>query len=81
VRVRRRSVAIRFKPRDGIELRATRRRAGRKHGVRVKVSAGGRLRNTRLRPGTVYVYRVLAVDAAGRRSPTLRLRVRTHQRR
>ena len=29
------------------------------------------------RPGTVYVYRVRAVDAAGSRSPTLRLRVRT----
>ena len=77
LRVRRRSVVIAFKVRDGIELQATRRRAGRKHRVRVKVSAGGRVRNRRLRPGTVYVYRVVAVDTAGRRSPALRLRVHT----
>ena len=81
LRVRRRSVVIVFKDRDGITLKATRRRAGRKHRVRMKVSATGRLRNRRLRPGTVYVYSVRAVDAAGFRSPTLRLRVRTHGRR
>jgi hypothetical protein len=81
LRVRRRSVVITFKVRDGISLRATRRRAGRRHRVRVKVSAAGRLRNRRLRPGTVYVYRVRAVDAAGHRSSVLRLRVRTHGRR
>ena len=79
LRVRRRSIAIAFKDRDGIELQATRRRAGRKHRVHVKVSAGGRVHDTRLRPGTVYVYRVVAVDAAGRRSPPLNLRVRTRR--
>ena len=81
LRVRRRSVVIVFKVRDGIALKATRRRAGRRHRVRVKVSATGRLRNRRLRPGTVYVYRVRAVDAAGHRSSVLRLRVRTRGRR
>ena len=81
LRVRRRSVVIVFKARDGITLKATRRRAGRRHRVRVKVSAAGRVRDRGLRPGKVYIYRVVAVDAAGRRSPTLRLRVRTHRRR
>jgi Polysaccharide deacetylase len=80
LRVRRRSVVIVFKDRRGVTLRATRRRAGRRHRVRVKVSPAGRLRNRRLRPGTVYVYRVRAVDAAGHRSSVLRLRVRTHGR-
>ena len=80
-RVRRRSVALVFKVRDGITLKSTRRRAGRRHRVRVKVSAAGRVRDRRLRPGTVYVYRVVAVDATGRRSPVLRVRVRTHRRR
>ena len=80
MRVRRRSVLIALKVRDGITLKATRRRAGRKQAVRVRVSAAGRLRDRRLRPGTVYVYRVRAVDAAGSRSPTLRLRVRTRGR-
>ena len=70
-----------FKDRGGITLKATRRRAGRKHRMRVKVSATGRLRNRRLRPGTVYVYRVRAVDVTGHRSSVLRLRVRTHGRR
>ena len=78
MRVRRRSVLIVLKVRDGITLKATRRRAGRRHRVRVKVSSTGRLRNGRLRPGTLYIYRVRAVDAAGLRSPSLRLRVRTH---
>jgi hypothetical protein len=45
----------------------------------VKVSATARLRDRRLRPGTVYVYRVVAVDAAGHRSRALRFRVRTHR--
>jgi hypothetical protein len=81
MRVRRRSVLIVFRVRDGITLKATRRRAGRRHHVRVKVSAAGRLRSRRLRPGTVYVYRVRAVDAAGHRSSVLRLRVRTRGRR
>ena len=80
LRTRQRSVAIVFKVRDGIELMATRRRASRRHRVSVKVSAAGRVRDGRLRPGTVYVYRVVAVDAAGRRSPALRLRVRTRRR-
>ena len=77
MRVRRRSVLIVLKVRDGITLKATRRRAGRTHRVRVKVSSTGRLRNSRLRPGTLYIYRVRAVDTAGLRSPSLRLRVRT----
>ena len=77
LRVRRRSVVIVFKARDGITLKATRRRAGRKRRVRVHVSAAGRVRDRRLRPGTVYVYRVVAVNTAGRRSRALRLRVRT----
>jgi peptidoglycan/xylan/chitin deacetylase (PgdA/CDA1 family) len=81
LRVRRRSVVIVFKARDGVTLKATRRRAGRRHRSPVKVSAAGRVRDRRLRPGTVYVYRVVAVDAGGRRSPVLRLRVRTHRRR
>jgi Polysaccharide deacetylase len=81
MRVHRRSVVIVFKLRDGITLKGTRRRAGRRHRVRVKVSASGRVRNRRLRPGTVYIYRVVAVDAAGRRSLVLRLSVRTHRRR
>jgi peptidoglycan/xylan/chitin deacetylase (PgdA/CDA1 family) len=81
IRVRRRSVLIVLKVRDGITLKATRRRAGRRHRVRVSVSAAGRARDRRLRPGTVYVYRVVAVDAAGLRSPALRLRIRTHGRR
>jgi len=80
LRVRRRSVVIAFKDRVGITLRATRRRAGHRHRVRVKVSAAARVRDRRLRPGSVYVYRVVAVDAAGHRSPALRLRVRTHRR-
>jgi Polysaccharide deacetylase len=81
LRVRRRTVVIVFRVRDGITLKATRRRAGRRHRVRVKVSAAGRVRDRRLRPGTAYVYRVVAVDSAGRRSPTLRFSVRTHRRR
>ena len=79
LRVRRRSVVIVFRVRDGIALKATRRRAGRRHRVRVKVSAAGRIRNRRLRPGTVYIYRVVSVDSAGRRSAVRRLRVRTHR--
>ncbi len=81
LRVRRRSVVIVFRVRDGIALKATRRRAGRRHRVRVKVSAAGRIRNRRLRPGTLYIYRVVSVDFAGRRSAVRRLRVRTHRRR
>ena len=80
-RVRRRSVALVFKVRDGITLKSTRRRAGRRHRVRVKVSAAGRVRDRRLLPGTVYIYRVVALDTTGRRSPVLRVRVRTHRRR
>jgi peptidoglycan/xylan/chitin deacetylase (PgdA/CDA1 family) len=79
LRVRRRSVLVVFKVRDGITLKATRRRAGHRRRVRVHVSAGGRLRDRRLRPGTVYRYRVVAVNAAGRRSRALKLRVRTHR--
>jgi hypothetical protein len=81
LRVGRRSVVIVFRARDGVTLKATRRRAGRRHRVRVKVSTAARARDRGLRPGKVYIYRVVAVDAAGRRSPTLRFRVRTHRRR
>ena len=81
LRVRRRSVVIVLKVRDGITLKATRRRAGHRHRVRLNVSAAARVLDRRLRPGTVYVYRVVALDAAGHRSPGLRLRVRTHRRR
>jgi hypothetical protein len=80
LRVRRRSVVIVLKDRAGITLKATRRRAGHRHRVRVKVSAAAGVRDRRLRPGTVYVYRVVAADAGGHRSPALRLRVRTHRR-
>jgi peptidoglycan/xylan/chitin deacetylase (PgdA/CDA1 family) len=79
LRVHRRSVVIVFKARAGITLEATRRRARHKHRVSVKVSAAARVRDRKLRPGTVYVYRVVAVDTAGRRSPVLRVRVRTHR--
>jgi hypothetical protein len=81
VHARRRSVLILLKVRDGITLKATRRRAGRRHRVRLDVSAAGRVRDRRLRPGRVYVYRVVAVDSTGRRSRALELRVRTLRRR
>jgi peptidoglycan/xylan/chitin deacetylase (PgdA/CDA1 family) len=77
LRVRRRSVVMVFRNREGIILRATRRRAGRQHRVRVPVSAAARLHDRRVRPGRVYVYRVVAVDADGSRSPALTRRVRT----
>jgi Polysaccharide deacetylase len=77
VRVRRRSVLIVFKLREGVRLTATRRRAGHRHRVRVTVSAAGRLRDRRLRPRTVYRYRIVAVSDAGRHSKALRIRVRT----
>ena len=76
-RVGRRNVLLVFKVRKGAKLRATRRRAGRRHRVRVAVGAGGRLRDRRLRPRTEYVYRVVAVGPSGRRSSPLVIRVRT----
>jgi hypothetical protein len=78
-RVRRRGVAIDFRVRNGVRLHVTRRRAGRRQRVRVKVSRRGRLRDRRLRPGTVYFYRAVAVDSAGSRSAALTLRVRTRR--
>jgi hypothetical protein len=78
--VRRRSVVIVFRDRDGITLQATRRRAGRRHRVRVKVGANARLRDRRLRPGRLYIYRVVAVDTSDSRSRVLRLTVRTLRR-
>jgi peptidoglycan/xylan/chitin deacetylase (PgdA/CDA1 family) len=60
-------------------LRVTRRRAGRRRSVRVNVRAGGRVRDRRLRPGTTYVYRVVAIDR-GRHSRALEVRVRTRRR-
>ena len=80
LRVRRRSVSMVFELREGIDLRVTRRRAGRRHRVRLRVSKRGRLRERRLRPGTVYRYRVVALNSDGRRSRPLRLRVRTLRR-
>jgi hypothetical protein len=44
----------------------------------VTVRAGGRVRDRRLRPGTTYVYRVVAVDR-GRHSRALEVRVRTRR--
>jgi peptidoglycan/xylan/chitin deacetylase (PgdA/CDA1 family) len=75
--VHRRSIVMILKLRAGVKLTIKRRRAGRRHSERVKVTATGRARDRRLRPGTVYVYRVVAVDPAGVRSRVLRLRVRT----
>ena len=69
-----------FRDRDGVTLHATRRRAGHRHRVRVKVSANARLRDRRLRPGRLYIYRVVAVDANDSRSRVLRLTVRTLRR-
>ena len=77
MRVRPRSVVIVFKDRAGVTLKATRRRAGRRHRVRVRVSPAARLRDRRLRPGRTYVYRVVAVDVTGERSRALVVRVRT----
>ena len=77
--VRRRSVTLVFRMRKGVALRVTRRRAGSRHRVRVRVSARGRLRDRRLRPGTLYVYRAVAVDRQGSRSATLALRIRTRR--
>ena len=51
--------------------------AGHRHAVRVRVGKDGRLRDRRLRPRTRYVYRITAASPAGRRSPALRLSVRT----
>ena len=79
LRVRRRSVVMVFRDRDGVSLRATRRRAGSRHRLRVPVSASGRLRDRRVRPGRVYVYRVVAVDADGSHSRALTRRVRTRR--
>ncbi len=77
LRVGRRSVVIVIKARDGVTLTLTRRRAGRRHRVRLHVSAAGRVRDRPLRPGTAYRYRVVAVNAEGGRSRALVLRVRT----
>ena len=79
LRVHRRSVVVVLKRRAGVKLRAKRRRAGGRHSEPVKVSERARLRDRRLRPGTVYIYRVTAVDPAGVRSPVLRLKVRTRR--
>jgi peptidoglycan/xylan/chitin deacetylase (PgdA/CDA1 family) len=80
LRVWRRHLVLVFMPTGSARLGVTRRRAGRSRRVRVAVSRGGRLRDLRLRPGTVYVYRAVAVDPAGNRSRVLRLRVRTPRR-
>jgi hypothetical protein len=78
-RVRRRSVSLHFRVRAGVTLEVTRRRAGRRHRVRLKVSAAGRLRDRGLRPGTRYVYRAVAVDTTGSRGAALTVRVRTRR--
>jgi peptidoglycan/xylan/chitin deacetylase (PgdA/CDA1 family) len=80
LRVWRRHLVMVFMPTGGARLGITRRRAGQRRRVRVAVSRGGRLRDMRLRPGTVYVYRAVAVDVAGHRSRVLRVRVRTTRR-
>jgi peptidoglycan/xylan/chitin deacetylase (PgdA/CDA1 family) len=77
LRVGRRSVVMDLKLRAGVKLKVKRRRAGHRHGVRVKVSAKGRARDRKLRPGAVYIYRVTAVDPAGVRSPALRVKITT----
>jgi hypothetical protein len=77
LRVHRRSAVIVLDAAAGTTLKATRRRAGRRHRVRVKVSTAGRIHDRRLRPGKVYVYRVVAVSATGRRSAPLEVRVHT----
>ena len=75
-RIGRRSVVIVLRRRDRTRLTATRHRAGRHRNVRVPVS-GVRVRDRRLHPGTVYVYRVVAVSRAGKHSRPLKLRLRT----
>jgi hypothetical protein len=60
-------------------LEASRRRAGRRHRAVVRVTAAGRLRDRRLRPGTTYIYRVVAVGDGGSRSRLLRVRVHTRR--
>jgi hypothetical protein len=76
VRRGRHTISILLRSRAGVRLRATRRRAGRRHAVRVAVRRS-RVRDRRLARRTVYVYRVVAVDATGLHSRVLRLRLRT----
>jgi hypothetical protein len=76
LRIGHRSVVIVLRRRHQTRLAATRHRAGRRRDVRVPAS-GGQVRDRRLHPGTVYVYRVVAVSRAGKHSRPLNLRVRT----
>jgi hypothetical protein len=79
LRVGRRQVVMVFSRIRAMKLVVTRRRAGRRHRVRVAVGTGARVRDPRLLPGTTYVYRAVAIDAAAHRSKPLRLRVHTRR--
>jgi peptidoglycan/xylan/chitin deacetylase (PgdA/CDA1 family) len=79
LRVGRRSVVMAFKLAPGTRLALNRRRAGQRRRVWLRASAAGRVRDRRLRPAAVYIYRAIAVSAAGERSRVLRLRVRTRR--
>jgi hypothetical protein len=79
LRVGRHTVVMLLKAPAHSRLEAVRRRAGRRHRAAVAVSATGRLRDRRLRPGTTYIYRVVAVGETGSRSRVLRLRVHTRR--
>jgi peptidoglycan/xylan/chitin deacetylase (PgdA/CDA1 family) len=71
------AISMALRVRRGVSLRASRRRAGRRHAVPVRVTRSGRLRDRGLRPRTAYIYRITAADRAGDRSRALRLRLRT----
>jgi len=77
LRVSRHRVLMVLKAPAKTRLRASRRRAGRRHRTTVRVTPGGRVRDRRLRAGTTYIYSVVAVSRAGVRSPALRVRVHT----
>jgi peptidoglycan/xylan/chitin deacetylase (PgdA/CDA1 family) len=77
VRRGRHTILISLRVRRGIELRATRRRAGLRHVARVRVNRRGRMRDRHLLSRTLYIYRITATDSAGRRSRALRLSLRT----
>jgi hypothetical protein len=79
LRVGRHIVVMLLKAPAHSRLEAGRRRAGRRHRAALAVSATGRLRDRRLRPGTTYIYRVVAVGETGSRSRVLRLRVHTRR--
>jgi peptidoglycan/xylan/chitin deacetylase (PgdA/CDA1 family) len=79
LRVGRRSIVIVFRIRAGAALKVSRRRVGHRRSVPLTVSARGRLRDRRLRPGAPYVYRAVAISAAGPHSKALVRRIRTRR--